>query len=66
MEMSSGISSSIQATFGRLRGGFDDIFKGFQADAAKGGILGGISAALGPVGSVIVLISNIPQIVKQV
>jgi polyhydroxyalkanoate synthesis regulator phasin len=65
MEMFSGISSSIQATFDRLRGGFDDIFKGFQAGAAKGGILGGITGALGPIGSIVGLIGNIPEILKQ-
>ncbi len=66
MEMFSGISSSIQATFDRLRGGFDDIFKSFRAGSAEGGILGGIAGALEPIGSMVGLLTKVPEIVKQV
>jgi len=61
-----GIWGSIKGTYEQFKSGFSELSKSWAAGAEKGGFWGGLKASLPGIGSMIGMISQIPQIIKQV
>jgi hypothetical protein len=60
------IWSSIKGTYKQFETGFQDIGKSWSTGAEKGGFFGGLQASLPGIGSMIGLLTKVPEIIKQV
>ena len=60
-----GIWSSIKGTYEQFKTGFEDISKSWSTGAEKGGFFGGLQASLPGIGSIVGLLTKVPEIVKQ-
>ncbi len=61
-----GIWSSIKGTYEQFKTGFEDISKSWSTGAEKGGFFGGLQASLPGIGSMVGLLTKVPEIIKQV